>query len=83
MDVMVRDVVNNDRDRWCRGKVIGTVTGKDDEPERIWVEYKRRGEYFYVSCTKTEGIVMPLDDDVLTIISFGEKALGFLEDFRN
>lgn len=80
---MVRDVLNNCRDDWYHGRVIGIVETKN-EAEAVWVVYKRKknGEKYYVQSAKVNGIIMPLDEDVWTIMTVGQMALSVMKDIR-
>lgn len=75
---MIREIEAGRRHRWQRGKVIVLVDKKDE----IWAEYKHKNETFIVSSVKYDGHIMPIDADVLTILSFGHVATGYLHCMR-
>ena len=82
--VMVRDIKSgfNLWDYWCKGKVIKCHRHPDGKFDVLEIGFRVDGTFYKVLTSRYGGIAVPYDDDVATVLTFGEKAVGFLRDFR-
>ena len=78
--VMVRDVRNKKWDRWCTAKV--TAVHKDRKWDILEVNYKIKSRSYTTISSRFGGILVPLDDDVATVLSFGYQSVHHLNELR-
>ena len=76
--VMVRDVRNGSWTTWVRGHVVTAYE------HALLIGYTdKSGAYQTVPSSRLKAIVMPVDEDVATVLEFGLKSVFFLKDFRS
>ena len=79
--VMVRDVRRSESEAWQRGRIIGVKN--TDSGDVLTVQYRdNAGKQRTVTVARFNCIIMPMDEDVATVLAFGDASLPFLKDFR-
>ena len=82
--VMVRDVKSSGDswNIWCKAKIIECHRQPEGNHDVLELRYCKGGAFYKVLTSRFGGIAVPLDDDVATVLTFGEKAVAFLSDMR-